>query len=207
MMPAPRADVDDVRIRRRDGDGADRAGRLVVEERHPVGAVVGRAPDAAVVEADVEDVRLARHAGQRAGAAGARRADVAPVHLLEREVLRDGGRRAVPTRTKRAAARMRRSRMRAMVARSTRKMSQSRRIPRLRGLFSGRDQIPRGPSARAPLKGVGLLRHISCSLPSSARFRCGCEHPRWLASPALSSFLPRSIARLPSLGFGTRSST
>ncbi len=56
------ADVDDVRIGRRDGDRADRSGRLAIEERLPVRAVVGRAPDAAVVEADVEDVRLARHA-------------------------------------------------------------------------------------------------------------------------------------------------
>ena len=92
MMPAPRPDVDDVRVRRRDGDRADRAGRLIVEQRHPVGAVVGRSPDAAVVEAGVEDVGLARNAGQRAGASGARRADVAPAHLAEREVL-GGGRR------------------------------------------------------------------------------------------------------------------
>ena len=59
MMPAPDADVDDVRVRRRDGDRADRARRLVVEERHPRRPVVGRAPHAAVVEAGVEHVRLA----------------------------------------------------------------------------------------------------------------------------------------------------
>ena len=88
------ADVDDVGVRRRDGDRADRAGRLVVEQRHPVGAVVGRSPDAAVVEAGVEHVRLAGDAGQRAGASGASRADVAPAHLAEREVLGGGGRRA-----------------------------------------------------------------------------------------------------------------
>ena len=75
-----RADVDDVRIGRRDGDRADRSGRLLVEQRLPVRAVVGRAPHAAVVEADVDDVRLARHAGHRARAAGARRSDLAPVH-------------------------------------------------------------------------------------------------------------------------------
>ena len=75
------ADVDDVGIGRRDGDGADRAGGLVIEQRRPGGTVVGGAPDAAVVEADVEDVGLAGHAGKRAGASGARRPDGAPVHL------------------------------------------------------------------------------------------------------------------------------
>ena len=81
MMPGARADVDDVRIRGRDGDRADRAGALVVEQRMPGRAVIGGAPDAAIVEADVSHVRLAWHAGHGAGATGARRADLAPVHL------------------------------------------------------------------------------------------------------------------------------
>src|SRR5215471_14720926 len=51
-----RPDVNDVRIRRRDGDRADRAGRLTVEERLPGRAVVRRAPHAAVIETDVCDV-------------------------------------------------------------------------------------------------------------------------------------------------------
>ena len=42
------ADVDDVRIRWRQRDRADRAGRLVVEDRNPGASVVGRLPDAAV---------------------------------------------------------------------------------------------------------------------------------------------------------------
>ena len=75
------ADVNDVGIGRRHGDGADRAGGLVVEQRRPGGAVVGGAPDAAVIEADVEDVGLAGHAGEGARAPGAGRADRAPVHL------------------------------------------------------------------------------------------------------------------------------
>ena len=66
---------------RRDGDGADGACRLIVEERDPGGAVVGGAPDAAVVEADIEDVGLAGNARKRAGAAGARGPDLTPVHL------------------------------------------------------------------------------------------------------------------------------
>jgi hypothetical protein len=76
-----RADIDDVGIRGRHGDRADRAGRLVVEQRQPVGAVVGRAPHAAIVEAGVEHVGLAGHAVQRPGATATGRANAAPVHL------------------------------------------------------------------------------------------------------------------------------
>ncbi len=76
--PGTGTDVDHVGRRGRDGDGADGTGRFAVEQRHPVVAVVGRAPDAAVVEADVEDGRAAGRAGQRAGAAGPVGADRAP---------------------------------------------------------------------------------------------------------------------------------
>ena len=79
-----RADVDDLGIRRRDGNGANRPGALAIEQRHPVGAVVGGAPDAAVVEAGVEGVGLAGHARDRARTPGARRANVSPPHLAER---------------------------------------------------------------------------------------------------------------------------
>ena len=75
------ADVDDVGVRRRHRDGANRAGGLVVEERRPGGAVVGGAPDAAVVEADVEHVGLARRTGERPRASGPRGSDRAPMHL------------------------------------------------------------------------------------------------------------------------------
>ena len=70
-------------IGRRDGDRADRAGRLVVEDRRPGAAVVGRLPDAAVDDADVERVRLAGDAVERLGPAGAVRPDVAPAQLGE----------------------------------------------------------------------------------------------------------------------------
>ena len=49
--------IDDVRIGRRDRDRADRTRRLIVEDRHPGSAVVGRLPHAAVVEADEEGIR------------------------------------------------------------------------------------------------------------------------------------------------------
>ena len=74
------ADVDDVPIGGRDGNGANRSGRLIVEDRLPRRTVVGGAPHAAVVEPDIEHVRLARHARERARAARAGRADVPPLH-------------------------------------------------------------------------------------------------------------------------------
>src|SRR6266508_6762748 len=71
-------DVDDVGCRGRDGDRADRAGRFVVEERLPVVAVVGRTPDAAVVESDVKSGGLAGSRSHGAPAAGPEGTDRAP---------------------------------------------------------------------------------------------------------------------------------
>jgi hypothetical protein len=85
-----RPHVDDVGVRRRDGDGADRTGRLVVEQRDPVGAVVGGSPDAPIVEAGVERIGLTGNASQRTRASGTGWTDVAPAHLSERELLRGG---------------------------------------------------------------------------------------------------------------------
>src|SRR5262249_2221669 len=73
-------DRDDVPSGGRDGNGTDRSGRLIVEDRLPCRTVVGGAPHAAVVEPDIEYVRLARHAGERACAACAGRADLPPLH-------------------------------------------------------------------------------------------------------------------------------
>ena len=75
------ADIDNVGIGRRYRDGADRAGGLLVEQRHPGRAEVGRSPDAAVIEADVEYVGLAGHARERPRPPCPGRPDGAPVHL------------------------------------------------------------------------------------------------------------------------------
>ena len=72
------ADVDDVGVGGRDGEGADGAGGLVVEDGLPGAAVVVGLPDAAVVDADVEDVGLCRDAGGADGPAAAEGSDVAP---------------------------------------------------------------------------------------------------------------------------------
>jgi len=73
--------IDDVRIGRGDCDCADRSRRLIVEEREPVGAEVGRAPDSAVVEGDVKGVWLRRYAGDGTSSARPKRSNVPPMHL------------------------------------------------------------------------------------------------------------------------------
>ena len=76
--PFAAADVDDVWIGRRDGNRADRAGRLIVEGRQPCAAEIGGLPDAAVHRADVEDIRRARDAGDGLGPPAAKWSDRAP---------------------------------------------------------------------------------------------------------------------------------
>ena len=73
-----RSHVDDVRIRDRDVDRADRARWLLVEDRRPHAAVVGGLPDTAAHHADVEHVRLARNSGRGLRASAAERSDVSP---------------------------------------------------------------------------------------------------------------------------------
>ena len=90
------ADVERVGGGRRDGEDADRARRLVVEDRHPDAARVRRLPDAAVVRGDVEDVRVPGDSARGDGAPAAERADHPPAHLREERLgkrLRGGGAR------------------------------------------------------------------------------------------------------------------
>ena len=75
------ADVDDVWIRWRDGQRADRPDGLVVEERRPHAAEVRRLPHPAVDRRHVEDVRLAGHTAGGHRAATLKWADHAPAHL------------------------------------------------------------------------------------------------------------------------------
>jgi len=78
------ADVDDVRIGRRDRDGANRLRRLPVEDRCPRPAVIVRFPDTAVVDADVEDVRLLRHSGRADRPSATERSDMPPLQIERR---------------------------------------------------------------------------------------------------------------------------
>ncbi len=105
-LPGP--DIDHVGVRRRHGDGADRAGREVaVRERFPAGAGVVRLPHAAAGAAEIERRRPAPHAGDRAHPPAAVGTDVAEAHAAEAasvEAGRVGGGRAKSGRAKRGEA-------------------------------------------------------------------------------------------------------
>src|SRR6185436_4289378 len=73
-----RADVEDARVGRGEGDGSDGPDGLAVEDRPPGAAGVGRLPDPAVDAAEVEVLALARHPRHREHAAAAERADEPP---------------------------------------------------------------------------------------------------------------------------------
>src|SRR5579859_317679 len=72
------SDIDNVRIRGRDGDGADGLRGLIIEDWRPGAAVVVGFPDAAIHLTHVENVWLAGHAAGGARAAAARGTDHAP---------------------------------------------------------------------------------------------------------------------------------
>ncbi len=84
------ADVEDVRPRRRHGDRTDRADGLSVKDGLPRASRVECAPDSAVDRAEEKLVRLVRDAGDGEDAAGAERADAAPVQVREERGI-DGG--------------------------------------------------------------------------------------------------------------------
>ena len=75
------AHVDHLRIRRRQGERADGADRLGVEDRSPGPAGIVRLPHAAVDAAEVEVRHVAGHAGHGQHAPPAKRADRAPAEL------------------------------------------------------------------------------------------------------------------------------
>src|SRR5262249_50099241 len=82
-QPFTATNVQNIGIRRRHGDPADRPGRLIVEDRLPRAAGVGRLPDAAVNHPDVKGVRLARVPGSSFRPTRAERTDVAPLQIGE----------------------------------------------------------------------------------------------------------------------------
>src|SRR5712664_2054568 len=75
------AGVNDVRIGWSNGQRADGAGGLVVEDRIPSVPEIGGLPDTAIDGSHVENVRLVRHAGDGHRAASAERPDAAPAHF------------------------------------------------------------------------------------------------------------------------------
>src|ERR1700721_3716532 len=73
--------INDVRVRRSDGDGADRLRRLRIEDRRPGATVVIGFPYATVDSANVKDSRLTCDASECASAATSERADHTPAHF------------------------------------------------------------------------------------------------------------------------------
>src|SRR5580692_2785315 len=82
MQPFAARDVNNIVIRRSNGDGPDRLTGLLVEDRRPGAAIVVRFPHPAIYRADVEKIRLVRYAGDRPRPAASKRPDHAPMHLL-----------------------------------------------------------------------------------------------------------------------------
>ena len=72
------ADVDRIRLRRRDRERAEGAGRLIVEHSFPRVAAVIRLPDASVIDSYIEVIRLAGNARGAHRPAGAEWANHAP---------------------------------------------------------------------------------------------------------------------------------
>src|ERR1035438_7455876 len=70
--------VDDVRIRRSEGDCADRAGRLVIEQRMPCSPNIIGLPNSAIRGGNVEYIRLGGDAGSGDGASSAKRPNHPP---------------------------------------------------------------------------------------------------------------------------------
>src|SRR5439155_23679690 len=78
-------DVNDMRVRVGDVDGADRSGGdLSVGHREPGVAVVLGLPHTAAARAHVENVRLRPNAGRGRGASAAMRPDRSPAEVLLR---------------------------------------------------------------------------------------------------------------------------
>ena len=84
MQPFAAAYVNNLRIRGRHNNRANGPGWLLIEDRLPGAAVVGRLPHTPVHRADVEDIGLAGDTAQGASASATKRANVAPAHFGER---------------------------------------------------------------------------------------------------------------------------
>ena len=77
------ADIEDVGVGGCHGDGADRTGGLLIEDRLPGDAVIGALPDPTVGRADIKDVRLRRHAHGGLGTAAPEGTNHPPAQLTE----------------------------------------------------------------------------------------------------------------------------
>ena len=82
LEPFAAPDEDGVGSRGGDRHASDGSGRLVVEDREPGPAIVGRFPDPAVVDADEKLVRTARDPSSSDGSSASMGADAPPTQML-----------------------------------------------------------------------------------------------------------------------------
>ena len=78
MQTFAAADINDIRIGNRHGDGTDRTGWLIIKDRLPGSPVIGRLENAAIDLRHVKDIWLRGNAGDRARSTAAEWSDVAP---------------------------------------------------------------------------------------------------------------------------------
>ena len=76
------ANINRVRIRRRDRQRSDRTSRLIVEDRIPSPAKVVRLPNSAIVRRHIKDIRLPRNSRNSHRASAAKRPNRTPVQFL-----------------------------------------------------------------------------------------------------------------------------
>src|SRR5689334_4441505 len=90
MQPFSAGNINNIRIRRRNGNRANGARWLIVKDRLPGAAVVVGLPDPAIAHANIEDAGLAGHAGNGTGASPTERADGSPVEGGEQRGIKLG---------------------------------------------------------------------------------------------------------------------
>ena len=87
MQTFAAADVDHVRIGNGNSERADRAGRLIVENRLPGAAAIIGFENATINLRGVEDIRLRRYTADRASSSAAKRADISPAQCASEIVI------------------------------------------------------------------------------------------------------------------------
>ena len=187
--------IDDVGIRRRNRDRADRSCGLIVEQRHPVGAVISRPPDPAIVEAGVERVGLTRDASRRTRASSAGGTDIAPAHSRKERRLRCDCLR-LQRRLFRGACECEnegKSGTRKQSAHSSGSMAWRSEGSRVQGFKGSRVQGFRVQGFGPPRACLGVF--VTRRLPARADPRCGPSPILWIGNVSIERSISSSCSR------------
>src|SRR5881394_1629842 len=90
MQSFAAADIDNVRVRNRNRDRANRSSGLIVKDRLPRPAVIGRFENAAIDLRKIKNIWLRRHTADGADASAAKRPNVSPAEHAGKILLRLG---------------------------------------------------------------------------------------------------------------------